>query len=289
MPLSPQQLRCIPFLTGLSDQQLKQIAAVFEKEQLKKGDVLFKKGIRDDAFYLLAKGEVSIFEEEKLRYQLKPVTSIGELGALADLKRNTTATISRLAEVWKITREALFNLFESNSDIALLFYQGLVKMIADRVRRNQIRLEDMSGNIVRTQKAMKQMRDLILESLDTPISEPLHNELESLIQHNRRVNYRVNPPDTMPARVRFGDNGAYPVVEISRTHLSFNQDKGTLPSSGETLTGVLNLNGPELSISGKVLRTIDRRVDLELGLLIEEYGSMLDGYLTRIQMFDFMV
>jgi CRP/FNR family cyclic AMP-dependent transcriptional regulator len=289
MPLSPEQLRCIPFLTEFSDQQLNQIASVFKKQQLQKGDVLFKKGIRDDAFYLLAKGEVSIFEEEKLKYRLKPVTSIGELGALADLTRNTTANISKPAEVWKITRDDLIKFFESNSDIALLFYQGLVQIIADRVRRDQVRMEDMSGNIIRTQKAMKQMRDLILESLDTPISEPLHNELESLIQHNRRVNYRVQPPDTMPARIRFGDDGLFPIVEISRTHLSFSQDKGALPSSGETLTGVLNLNGPELSISGKVLRTIDRRVDLELGLLIEEYGSMLDGYLTRIQMFDFMV
>lgn len=289
MPLSPEQLRCIPFFTELNDQQLQQIASVFKKQQLQNGDVLFKKGMRDDAFYLLAKGEVSIFEEEKLKYRLNPVTSIGELGALADLKRNTTATISKPAEVWKLTREDLLKFFESNNDIALLFYQSLVQIIADKVRRDQVRLEDMSSNIIRTQKGMKQMRDLILESLDTPISEPLHNELESMIQHNRRVNYRVKPPDTMQAKIRFGDDGTFPVAEISRTHVSFNQDKGPLPSSGETFTGVLNLSGPELSISGKVLRTIDRRVDLELGLLIEEYGSMLDGYLARIQMFDFMV
>jgi CRP-like cAMP-binding protein len=289
MSLSPDLLRCIPFLRGLTDQQLMQLAGIFEQQRLSEGGVLFQAGMSDEAFYLLAEGEVSIFEGSQLRYQLRPPAPIGELGALANLTRNTTATISKPSEVWKVTRESLHKFFQAHGEIALLFYQNLMHLLADKVRRDQIRLEDMRHNIIRTQKAMKQMRDVILESKNTPISESLHNELEELIRHNRRVNYRVKPPDTMPANVRFSDGSLTQVVQISRTHVSFNLEHGDLPAAGDRFSGVLGLSGPELPISGKVLRTVESRVDLELDLLIDLYGSMLDGYLARVQMLDFMV
>jgi hypothetical protein len=34
---------------------------------------------------------------------------------------------------------------------------------------------------------------------------------------------------------------------------------------------------------------VGRRVDQKLDLLIEEYGSILDGYLTRVQMLDYLL
>jgi len=289
MPLNPDQLRSIPLLRGMSDQQLKQLAGVFEQQTLPKGTTLFEGGQPASSFYLLAKGEVKIYEGNQERYALKPPAPIGELGALADLRRNTTAMISRNAELWMVGREALLGFFESHAEIALTFYQNLVHLIADKVRRDQTRLEDMRRNIIRTQKAMKQMRDFLLESEETPVSETLHNKLEDLIRHNRRVNYRVRPPRTLPATIRIDrDNGAQ-VVEISRTHVSFLAEAGVLPQPGSPWSGVLSLSGPEIPISGTVLRIIDRRVDLKLDLLIDAYGSVLDGYLTRVQMLDFMV
>ena len=52
---------------------------------------------------------------------------------------------------------------------------------------------------------------------------------------------------------------------------------------------MLWLSGPEIPVSGKVLRTIGPLIDVELDLLFEDYGAILDGYLTRVQMLDFMV
>lgn len=289
MSLSPNQLRSIPFLGAFSDQQLEQLSQVFKQQQLEQGAVLFREGSLDDSFYLLAKGKVNISEGDKLRYQLRPPTPIGEVGALADLKRNTTAMIAQPSEVWKINRNDLLKFFENNNDIALLFYQNLVKSMAFKLKRDQMHIEDMQANIIRTQKAMKQMQELILQSKDTPISESLHNELEELILHNRRVNYRIEPLNSMPAHVRFKDGAMHKIVEISKTHLSFQQEKDLLPHSGDTITGVLYLSGPEIPVSGKVLRIIENRVDLKLDYLIDMYGAVLDGYLARVQMLDYMV
>jgi hypothetical protein len=80
-----------------------------------------------------------------------------------------------------------------------------------------------------------------------------------------------------------------PVLQISRTHLRFRIDKGDLPAAESRLSGVLLLSGPELPVSGRVLRTIDRMVDLELDLLIDDYAAELEGYLTRVQMIDLLV
>ncbi|RPI73180.1 MAG: cyclic nucleotide-binding domain-containing protein [Desulfobacteraceae bacterium] len=289
MSLSPNQLRSISFLSAFSDQQLEQLSRIFTQQQMEQGAILFREGIADHSFYLLAKGEVNILEGDKLRYQLRPPTPIGEVGALADLKRNTTAVTAQPSEIWKIKRDDLLSFFENNSDIALLFYQNLMKSMAFKLKRDQMHIEDMQTNIIRTQKAMKQMQTLILQSKDTPISESLHNELEELILHNRRVNYRIEPLNSMPAHVRFKSGAMHNVVEISKTHLSFQQDKDPLPHNGDTITGVLCLSGPEIPFSGKVLRIIENRVDLKLDYLIDMYGAILDGYLARVQMLDYVV
>jgi CRP/FNR family transcriptional regulator, cyclic AMP receptor protein len=289
MNLTPKELASIPLLRGITEDQLVKLASAFEYLALPEGEVLFEEGQVATAFYLLAGGEVSIYEGDALRYRLHPPAPIGELGALAGLTRNTTAVASQHVEIWKISRDQLLQFFDTHGDIALPFYQNLLHLIADKVRRDQLRLEDMRANIIRTQKAMKQMRDFILESQDTPLSDTLHGKLEELIQNNRRVNYRIEPPAPLPARAKLKDGSTATVVQISRTHLSFHQDSGPLPEAGGIWIGVLYLDGPEIPISGTVLRTIGHRVDLKLDLLIEEYGLILDGYLTRVQMLDFMV
>jgi CRP/FNR family transcriptional regulator, cyclic AMP receptor protein len=288
MSLSPEQLGCVPLLHGITEEQLVQLATILEPVSLPEGEIVFEAGQAANAFYLLAVGEVAIYEEDEVRYRLRPVAPIGELGALAGLDRNTTAIVSQQAELWRITRDGLLAFFDSHPGIAVPFYQNLMHLIADKVRRDQTRLDDMRRNIIRTQKAMKQMRDLLLEGPDTVISEPLHNKLEELIRNNRRVNYRLEPPATLPASVKLKDGTMAPVVQISRTHISFRLD-GQLPADGSHWIGVLCLGGPEVPISGHVLRLVGSRVDLKLDLLIEEYGQTLDGYLTRVQMLDYMV
>jgi CRP-like cAMP-binding protein len=289
MALTPDHIRSIPMLRGFSDEQLAQLANLFQRQDLSQGKVLFEAGDRAVGFYLLTKGEVTIHEGAQVKCQLWPTAPIGELGAIAGLRRVTRATVTRASKLWYVPREALLGFFESHSDIALPFYQNLVALIADKVHRDQIRLEDMRRNLIRTQKAMKEMRDYLLESPDTPISETLHNKLEDLIRNNRRINYRVEPPDGHPATIRFDDGSTARVSQISRTHMSYHQPAGPMPSEGQRLSSVLCLGGPEIPMSAKVLRMIDRRVDVELDLLLDEYGAILDGYLTRVQMLDFML
>jgi CRP-like cAMP-binding protein len=286
--VSPDALRTIPLLRGFADEQLASILGLFEPVSLGADRLLFRQGDRAEAFYLLTGGAVTLQETGGESFVLHPLSIIGELGALTGRLRNSTAEAAAGAELWQARVNPLLELFDAHPQIGLGFQQNLMHLVAEKIARDQVRLQDMRANIVRTQKAMKQMRDLLLDSQDTVVSAPLHDTIESLIRQNRRVNYRVEPPTALPAEVRLDDGSTAPVVQISRTHISFSSATAGV-KAGSRLSAVLCLSGPEIPMSGQVLRTIGDRVDVELDLLIDEYAAGLEGYLTRVQMLDFLV
>ncbi|MBW2732309.1 MAG: cyclic nucleotide-binding domain-containing protein [Deltaproteobacteria bacterium] len=287
--MTAEELRAIPLLRSMSNDQLAQVASLFEPAKAAKGTTLFEIGDPAQALYLLVEGEVTLHRTDEETHRLTGPAIIGELGALTGLCRNSRAVIGQEAKIWEIKGELLLELFVDQPELALRFEQSLLEMAGDKIQRDQLRLIDMRTNLIRTQKAMKQMRDFLLESEDTIVSEKLHGVLDTLIRQNRRVNYRVEPPPALTATARVAKGKNNPVMEISRSHVSYKCDGTLPPKQGDRVTGVLNLSGPEVPFSGKVLRTVKSRVDVELDLLMDEYVVLLEGYLTRIQMLDFLV
>ena len=60
------------------------------------------------------------------------------------------------------------------------------------------------------------------------------------------------------------------------------------PRSTSWLSGVANLAGTEIPISGRVHRANGRKITLELDLMIDEFAGALEGYLTRAQLLDIL-
>ena len=287
--LTMDELRAIPLLRGLDDAELSALAEVFEPVEATPGQVLFEANRPAEAVYLLSAGEVTLYQDDDETHVLRGPVLIGELGALSGIDRNSRAVVGEGATLFRAGREPLLAHFDAHCATGLKLEKNLLDICADKIARDQRRLADMRGNLIRTQKAMKKMRDFLLESVDTVVSGPLHETLEGLIQRNRRVNYRVRPPEALAALVRLDDRREAPVVEISRTHVSFVPPGGGGAGDAERFSGVLCLSGPEIPISGRVLREIDGRVDLELDLLLDEYSAALESYLTRVQMLDYLV
>ena len=86
--------------------------------------------------------------------------------------------------------------------------EHLLTVVADKVHRDQSRMGDMRRNLISTQKELKRLREVVLESDETPISVPVHDALDKLITTNRRVNYRVEPPKQLPCHLRL-DSGKH--------------------------------------------------------------------------------
>ncbi|HEU0029484.1 MAG TPA: cyclic nucleotide-binding domain-containing protein [Kofleriaceae bacterium] len=287
---SPNELRIIPLFHGFSDDELTGLGRLFTPTPLPEGEhELFDVGEPALELYLLTNGDVTLFLDGE-EFKLHPPALIGELGALTGLPRSTRALVSPGATVWSLPAKTIQAFFAANQELGVRFLANLLTVVADKVHRDQSRLGDMRQNLKRTQKELKRLRDLVLETPETPISAPVHDALDKLITHNRRVNYRVEPPKQLPAHLRL-DFGTAPVADLSRTHVAVHDIRfgETPPSEGSWLSGVLHLAGSEIPISGRLTRVQGNRLTIELDLLIDEYAAALEGYLTRAQLLDVLV
>jgi len=274
------ELRTISLFQGFADGELAAVSALCERVTVDPAHPLFDVGEHATELYVLTSGEVVLDAPNDDRFRLHPPALIGELGALTGLPRSTCATVGAGSTVWKLAADRLQAYFASHHELGIRFLANLLSVVADKVHRDQKRMADMRGNLMRTQKELKRMRELVLDSTETPLSQPLHDTLDKLITHNRRVNYRVEPPPALAATLRF-DAGTAEVIDISRTHVSARAEGTKPPAVGSWITGVLGLAGTDIPISGRVHRVQGERLTLELALLIDEYAAVLAGYLTR--------
>ncbi|MBA3393269.1 MAG: cyclic nucleotide-binding domain-containing protein [Deltaproteobacteria bacterium] len=281
------ELRTIPLFHGFGDDELASLGGLFSRVEIDPQKALFEVGEQATELYLLTEGEVVLDRPDDDLFRLHPPALIGELGALTGLPRSTRAVVTPGSTVWSLPARTIQTFFASNQELGVRFLVNLLGVVADKVHRDQSRMADMRRNLITTQKELKRLRELVLETVETPLSAPVHDTLDKLITHNRRVNYRVEPPASLAAQVRL-DAGPVAVADISRTHVSL-RDVPSPPAAGSWLTGVLALAGSEIPISGRVHRVSGNRLTIELDLLIDDYAAVLEGYLTRAQLLDVLV
>ncbi|NUP05725.1 MAG: cyclic nucleotide-binding domain-containing protein [Polyangiaceae bacterium] len=293
MTLAAADLRHLPLFRSLSDDQLKALLAALSPRKIARGQVLFSAGDIPSAFQILSQGEVELVEGSEPRIVLRPGAPIGELGALTGLPRNATATALTDVTVLEVKTDSLMKLFMKSSDLAFSFYKSLLEVVSEKVNRDKLRMDDMRRNIIRTQKAMKELRELVLSAEETTISQPLCDKLDDLIEHNRRSHYRVVPLESHPAFVRIEGNGAkpgsagLPIVELSEGFLKIGPEPKL--ESGMEVVGVLKLPKGELPVSGRVERSGPDGVLVKLDTLIDQYAASMRGYIVELQMLDFVV
>jgi len=282
---SASELRTIQLFHGFGDEELAELADLFK--QVEPHDKpLFDVNEPATTLYLLTKGEVVLDRPGDDVFRLRPAALIGELGALTGLQRSTRATVTPGSVVWALPAKRLQAYLADHQELGVRFLVNLLSAVADKVHRDQRRMADMRANLIATQKELKRLRELVLESVETPISAPVHDTLDKLITHNRRVNYRVEPPPSLAAHCRFEKDTA-PIADISRTHVTVHLPHDP-PAVGGWVSGVAHLAGTEIPISGRVARTTGHKMTVELDLMIDEYAAALEGYLTRAQLLDIL-
>ena len=287
MAIGPAELRTIPLFQDITDAHLTELLGALEHRHLQQGQVLFEAGAAPTHLVLLTAGEVVLKQDSEVRFKLRPIAPIGELGALTGLRRNTTAVATVDSEILRIGTAELMTFFESHGDVAFPFYHNLLRVVADKIRRDVRRLDEMRTNIIRTQKAMKRMRDLVLEAEDTVVSKPVFETLEELIEHNKRWNYMVEPAHTLRAMVRLDDGTEAPALELSQSWLKIQASAGMNPAGH--WSGVLVIPTGEIPISGTIDSIQNGQALVQLDLLISSYHQILEEYLTRVHMLDFVV
>lgn len=288
MTIQPADLRALPLFRDFKDAHLAELLKAFERETLPAGKTLFQVGEIPSRFMLLGKGEVSLMEGTDERFRLRPLAPIGELGSMTGIPRNVTAVAATEIELFSVDLSKLLRFFEANGAVGLSFYQALLGLVSDKVRRDELRMEQMRANIIRTQKAMKQLREIVLAAPETEISKPLFDALDDLIEHNRRAHYRCAPTNKFAARVRLDDGAMADVAEVSDGFLKV-APGAAMPALGEAWSAVLCLPLGEMPVSGTIQRAGTDGVVVRLDGFIDDYRRMLEDYMTRLQMLDFVV
>jgi CRP-like cAMP-binding protein len=270
----------------MTDEHLTSLVGAFEHRVAEPGEIIFQEGSTADRFLLLTAGEVVISQNGEERFRLGPIVPVGELGGLTELRRSTTATASARSELLSISTEALLHFFEAHGQVAYPFYHSFLHIVADKLVRDRRLMEEMRLNIIQTQKAMKRMREALLEGEDSPLHRVLFEELDAQIEQNRKGHYLVDAVRVLPIKVRLDDGSLRDVARLSNEWLFIANGSQPAPEKGAEWSAVLVSPGEEIPISGTIEQADGEHFTVFLDTLIDDYAGALEKLLTRLQMLD---
>jgi CRP/FNR family transcriptional regulator, cyclic AMP receptor protein len=288
MASSVGDLRTISLFSRCSDVELSELATRFVlMEMPPSGElVLFDIAQPADAMYLLTSGSALLESPEDEVHELHPPALLGEVGALTGVPRSTKVTL-RAATCYRIDALQWNQFLFEHPELGLRVLRDVLRMAAEKIHRDQIRIGTMRQNSQWTQTELREVLQLLAANPDATTMSKVCGSIDALIMRNRRVNVRVEPSVTMPAALHL-EAGSATVLDLSRTHVSFSMAKPPWAVGG-TVIGVLSLAGRTVPISGRVIRMLDTRVTIELHPISEEFAGPLDGYLTRAQLLDILL
>lgn len=282
---SLEALSQLPLFSGFSDEEIQSFVDMSERKTVPKGEVLFEAGSQPQAVYLLVRGSVTVTNAEEEVLLATSPSFIGELSAMTGEDRNLSAAAAEESEVLAASIDALWSFLQKNPSFALRFQRNLLELSARKIGRDRARLKQMKENIVNTQHAMKAMREALLEGEDNPLHALLFEQLDALIEHNRRIHYLVQPSRLVRTEIRLDGGTTHRVMALSNEWVFFEEPPSNLVLNSE-IRAVLLLEGQELLISGTVDRVDENEAGIFLDALVEVYEESFNRHLTKAQLLD---
>lgn len=285
MTLDLDALSGVPLFRGIAPADLRVLADALRPHRVPAGHVLFAADEVADDFHVLSDGIVSVVEREGEQFRLRPIAPLGELGAITGQRRYFTAVAAVECELHSLPVAELHALLGRHPTLGLALHANLLGMTVRKVRRDARRIAEMRENLITTQKAMKRMRQALLDSEDTPLHAAFFEELDSLIEQNRKGHYLTEVRDAIPTTVRADGGDAVTVIALSNEWLHL-RIAGAAPARGTEWSGVLELASGAIPVSGTVEEVDGDEVHVYLDELIEGFAVTLEDHLTRLQMLD---
>ena len=143
-------LRSAALFQGLTDEQLKEIWKVGERQTIKTGDPVIKEGDVGDTLFILLDGVVEVSqtlllklgrtnvgEKEKtlIRLEGHQRPCFGEMSLLEDAERSATVTSLTDSKVLVIGREAFDKLIEKDPHLGSTVLRSIAVIVSSRLRK----------------------------------------------------------------------------------------------------------------------------------------------------------
>lgn len=275
----------LPLFSDFSESELRMLLSAFHPRTFEAGEVLFEAGSEPEFVFLLMAGSVSVRNDDEEVLVAASPTPIGELSAMTGEDRSLTAIAAERCEVLAAPVRELQTFLENQGAIGYRFQRALLRLAARKIGRDRERSRQMRKNIINTQKAMKAMRDALLESEDNLLHAALFEQLDALIENNRRVHYLVRPSRLVPTSVRLDGGAERRVTALSEEWMYFAREADD-PEPKKEFQALLVLDGKEIPVSGTVDETRSGEVVVYLDELVPDYQKQLALHLTRGQLLD---
>jgi CRP-like cAMP-binding protein len=156
-------LKDIPLFAQLRKRELRDIEHLIHQRQYKSAEVIFWQNEPGVGMYIVQSGEVGIFAdydtpEQKQLARLGQGDFFGEMALLEDDNRSATAVALSETSLLGIFHPDLFDLFERKPDLGIKVLATLANMLALRLRKTNLELQQMAKN----RRGFKKERQAVL-------------------------------------------------------------------------------------------------------------------------------
>jgi CRP-like cAMP-binding protein len=138
-PADLDLLQQLPLFAGFDPQELADSAARFEERRFGKGDVVCRRGAPGDEFFVVASGELEVWNEDEVPgviQRLRRGDFLGEISLLMGGTRSATVTASRPARLLSLSREVFEQQLLGNSHALEALSRVLCQRLASNARRH---------------------------------------------------------------------------------------------------------------------------------------------------------
>ncbi|MDW7692634.1 HAMP domain-containing sensor histidine kinase [Flammeovirgaceae bacterium SG7u.111] len=164
-----------PF-SSLETYLLEQIAQLLEETDVPQGTTLFRKGDPGNTFYIIAEGEVKIFDGEQIFAKLGKGKIFGEFSLFDNAIR--TANVVTLADssLLSLERDTFFELASQNKTLVMAMTRQLTKYIIDKnklekkLRQSHTAIEAKNQELLQINEEKNQLLGIIAHDLRNPLT-----------------------------------------------------------------------------------------------------------------------
>lgn len=157
-------LKSISIFSDLEDEMLKDIAMVLIPKSLKTDEILFEKGDKDYALYLVVSGKVKVHAGNHVYAHFGKQQYIGEYSLLDSSARSASVTAIEPSQLLRFDQKTFFEIIQKRPEITQSMLKGLVYRLRD-YNRLEAELTQKNKEIEEQRSALENQR-MELEALN---------------------------------------------------------------------------------------------------------------------------
>ena len=122
-------LGAIPLFEGLSQKQLRKLAALGEIASFMAGASIVHQGVIGDSFYVILSGQAKVVVNGRTVHRLLPGDHFGEISLLDGQERTASVVTETPMRLLEINQANFFEMLEKDPEISIAILEGLARAV----------------------------------------------------------------------------------------------------------------------------------------------------------------